>query len=136
MRKWGDMAVVSYLEEYVREYRGRGLPEMYDAEIASSQGTTKAAPEAEEREQPAHKGGGRDQIYLQRIWPCRSSSRSSNPECVGGDLRRAFRGRRAVWPSNPQCYCDSIPRPRKRRTNVTARSSDQPCRRLARQTRE
>ena len=57
MRKWGDMAVVSYLEEYVRECRGRGLPEMYDAEIASScQGTTKAAPEAEEREPPARKG--------------------------------------------------------------------------------
>eukprot|EP00966_Prymnesium_polylepis_P207229 4799863-Prymnesium_polylepis.1 len=42
MEAWGTLAVLYYFEEYVRVYRGRGLPVMYDAEIANrSQGKEK-----------------------------------------------------------------------------------------------
>ena len=57
MSKWGDMAVVHYAEEYTRFYRGRGLPEMYDAEIASScQGMMNGPGSSGGREQQAGKG--------------------------------------------------------------------------------
>ena len=42
MEAWGALAVLYYFEEYLRVYRGRGLPVLYDAEIASrSQGRGK-----------------------------------------------------------------------------------------------
>ena len=45
MEAWGVLAVLFYLEEYLRVYRGRGLPVLYDAEIASrSQGKGKGGP--------------------------------------------------------------------------------------------
>eukprot|EP00966_Prymnesium_polylepis_P199510 4623484-Prymnesium_polylepis.1 len=51
------MAVVHYAEEYTRFYRGRGLPEMYDADIASScQGTLMGPSGSGGREQQSGKG--------------------------------------------------------------------------------
>eukprot|EP00966_Prymnesium_polylepis_P114696 2650751-Prymnesium_polylepis.1 len=51
------MAVVHYVEEYTRFYRGRGLPDMYDAEIASScQGMMNGPGSSGGREQQAGKG--------------------------------------------------------------------------------
>ena len=45
MEAWGVLAVLFYFEEYLRVYRGRGLPVLYDAEIASrSQGKGKGGP--------------------------------------------------------------------------------------------
>eukprot|EP00966_Prymnesium_polylepis_P082072 1901389-Prymnesium_polylepis.1 len=43
MEAWGVLSVLYYFEEYLRVYRGRGLPVLqYDAEIASrSQGNGK-----------------------------------------------------------------------------------------------
>eukprot|EP00966_Prymnesium_polylepis_P034111 793139-Prymnesium_polylepis.2 len=42
MEAWGSLAVLYYFEEYLRVYRGRGLPVMYNAEIANrSQGKGK-----------------------------------------------------------------------------------------------
>ena len=42
MEAWGARAVLYYFEEYLRVYRGRGLPVLYEAEIASrSQGRGK-----------------------------------------------------------------------------------------------
>eukprot|EP00966_Prymnesium_polylepis_P286926 6627389-Prymnesium_polylepis.1 len=42
MEAWGTMAVLFYFEEYLRRYRGRGLPVLYDGEIANlSQGKGK-----------------------------------------------------------------------------------------------
>ena len=49
MEAWGALSVLYYFEEYLRVYRGRGLPVLYDAEIASrSQGRGKqgSAPRA------------------------------------------------------------------------------------------
>eukprot|EP00966_Prymnesium_polylepis_P226484 5238940-Prymnesium_polylepis.1 len=49
MEAWGALAVLYYFEEYLRVYRGRGLPVLSDAEIASrSQGRGKqgSAPRA------------------------------------------------------------------------------------------
>ena len=45
MEAWGVLAVLFYFEEYLRVYRGRGLPVLYDAEIASRpQGKGKGGP--------------------------------------------------------------------------------------------
>eukprot|EP00966_Prymnesium_polylepis_P129735 3000219-Prymnesium_polylepis.1 len=35
MEAWGVLSVLYYFEEYLRVYRGRGLPALYDADIAS-----------------------------------------------------------------------------------------------------
>eukprot|EP00966_Prymnesium_polylepis_P314039 7257038-Prymnesium_polylepis.1 len=49
MEAWGALSVLYYFEEYLRVYRGCGLPVLYDTEIASrSQGRGKqgSAPRA------------------------------------------------------------------------------------------
>ena len=60
MQAWGPLAKLAYFEEYVRAWRGRGLPLLYDSEIASlAQGVYSAGGEGssgERREVPKQKG--------------------------------------------------------------------------------
>jgi hypothetical protein len=59
MQAWGPLAELAYFEEYVRTWRGRGIPLLYDSEIAShAQGVGAAGgegPSVERREGPKQK---------------------------------------------------------------------------------
>eukprot|EP00966_Prymnesium_polylepis_P213188 4937802-Prymnesium_polylepis.1 len=60
MQAWGPLAELAYFEEYVRSWRGRGIPLLYDSEIASHAQEVGAAggegPSFEQREAPKQKG--------------------------------------------------------------------------------
>ena len=60
MQAWGPLAELAYFEEYVRTWRGRGIPLLYDSEIAShAQGVGAAGgegPSVDRREGPKQKG--------------------------------------------------------------------------------